>query len=70
VGSGRVTKTPQLQKKTNEQTNRQGNICNKLMKVNLIASNRPSKIQMELPMLNSGLDIFPGEKISSETGQL
>lgn len=29
--------------KTNEQTNRQENICNKLMKVNLTASNCPSQ---------------------------
>ena len=48
--------------KTNEQTNRQGNICSKLMKVNLIASNCPWKIQMELLMINSELDISQEKK--------
>ena len=48
--------------KTNEQTNRQGNICSKLMKVNLLASNCPSKIQMELLMINSELDISQERK--------
>lgn len=48
--------------KTNEQTNRQGNTCSKLMKVNLLASNCPSKIQMELLMINSGLDISQERK--------